>query len=259
MNIAAIGGGSRANAIEFARERMNGQNVLIIPSSCSNPNAFEADGKVAKTVQAFTDQGFNTTLLHEHGEVPSQTKIDHEFGSADLMYILGGNTPYLIDNIKKHGTDKAMIQAVKAGAWLTGMSAGALLPFEKGFSCPAKRPESEAEAGWEYATYDTLGILPVAATVHADGYDPIYSGSPNVTKTLEGTRLDYFIASGLGNSARGVSMANGATIAVHDGAVHTLYQSPETQRVMALENTGGVITQHADYDDTALTQFIFDR
>lgn len=247
MNILAIGGGGKDQAMDFAHERLDSHNVLVIPSACSNPNAYEKDGKVALAMTSFVELGYTPTLLHEHGQTPTKTQVEHEFGKTDIMYVLGGNTPYMLGNLALHKTDAAIKQAVAAGTWLSGTSAGGLLPFTEAFSCPAKKPESE---DWEYVYLKTLGILPVAATMHADQHDPTPQGK------REGSRLDYFIETGLGSSTRGIAIPNGATLAIAEGDAQALYKTSETSRITLVQSEhGNTVSSPAD-DDAALKHFL---
>lgn len=223
MNIVSIGGAGKESALEFAKERMETQDVLVIPSACSNPTAFFEDSKVQKAMRSFEELGFKPELLHEHGQTPTPTMIEDMFGKSELLYVIGGHTPTLLGNLAFHGTDAAILEAVENDKWLTGTSAGGLLPFEQAFICSAKRPAEEAE--WDYEYVNALSIIKTAATMHANQKDPTPFGDRS------GTRHDYFVETRMNNAQRGIAVPNGAALAVHGNQASAIYKTPETPRI----------------------------
>lgn len=173
MKIVAIGGGEKTPAITHALD-LTGQtrpNILLIPSASSTPTSYEKKSKLY--TDYFDGLGISTSLLHEFGEDPSANRIEHEIGRAALIYTIGGNSPYMLATMRRHGTDVALGNAIRGGKVHAGLSAGALLPFELALSNPAKKPEIEE---WDFEYLAMLGLVEGAVTVHADKHDKTPNG-----------------------------------------------------------------------------------
>lgn len=67
--------------------------------------------------------------MHNYGETPTRTKIQYELGLTSLIYTIGGNSPYMLKTMRKHGTDGLLRQTIAKGTVHADVSAGALLPF----------------------------------------------------------------------------------------------------------------------------------
>jgi dipeptidase E len=50
------------------------------------------------------------------------------FPLYDIYYVCGGNTFYILDQMRKTGVDKILIDAVKKGKFYIGVSAGSIIP-----------------------------------------------------------------------------------------------------------------------------------
>ncbi|TAL14142.1 hypothetical protein EPN95_04010 [Patescibacteria group bacterium] len=173
MNIVAIGGGDRKPAIKKGLELAGDPSrVLIIPTAASTERSYTR--KVSDTMKLFGELGINADLLHDFGEDPSTTRVQHELGRASLIFTIGGNTPYMIQKMTEHGTNNLLKKAIENGVVHVGSSAGALLPFSLAHSNVAARP---AEVQWDYE-YLAPGVDAIygVATAHADQHDPIPGG-----------------------------------------------------------------------------------
>lgn len=168
MSIVVIGGGDRTPAIKKSLELAgNPDHVLLLPSAASTEKSFNRN--VGITSQLFNDLGVHVDLLHNFGETPSRTRIQHEMGNAGLIFGLGGNTPHLIETMHKHGSDIALKEAIESGTVYAGSGSGALLPFELAHVNPEPKP---SENDWDYR-YVRPGIDAIGgvATIHADMHD----------------------------------------------------------------------------------------
>ena len=79
-----------------------------------------------------------------------------KIGSADIVYVGGGNTKKMIEGWKKRKVDVLLKKAFERGIILSGLSAGSIFWFEKGIS-DSNSFESEE---WEYCFVNGLGIVP---------------------------------------------------------------------------------------------------
>ncbi len=220
MKIVAIGGGEKTPAVTHALEisGVEKPHVLINPSSASTQASF--DKKVPMITRYFEDLGVSTSVLHEYGVDPSALRIAHELGHASMVYTLGGNSPYMLTTMRRHGSDVALRQAIENGLVHAGTSAGALLPFELAHSNVAKRP---AEEDWDYAYLETLGILPGVATAHADQHDPTPHGP------REQSRYEALLATFPSAVDLGYAIDNHAAIAFDGDQSQVIRSRPEAQ------------------------------
>lgn len=221
MKIVAIGGGEKTPAVTHALELTGAEkpHVLINPSSASTQASY--DRKVPMITQYFEELGASTSVLHEYGVDPSAERLAHELGRTSMIYTLGGNSPYMLRTMQRHGSDVAIAHAMHRGLVHAGTSAGALLPFELAHSNVAKRP---AEEEWDYAYLETLGVLPGVATAHADQHDPTPHG------LRDQSRLEALAATFPQAVDLGYAIDNHAAIAfTSDNAPQVIRSHPEAQ------------------------------
>lgn len=228
MKIVAIGGGDKTPAIKHALDLTGEErpSVLLIPTASSTEKAYSR--KAALTEEFFHGIGVATSMLHEYGEDPSEEKIAHEIGRAALLYTIGGNTPYMLKTMRRHGTDTAISSAIRGGKLHAGTSAGALLPFELAHSNISARPTLEE---WDYKYLPTLGLIPGVATAHADQHD----------KTPHGLRPDSRREALMQTFPDAVDLGyaidNGAALVINDEA-HYAVQADESARVHTIVRDG---------------------
>lgn len=106
-----------------------------------------------------------TSLFDVKSDIAILTKglmtVDHvkeKIEKADIIYVGGGDTLFLIDVWKKTGMDKLIWEAYERGAILAGLSAGAICWFQDIYT------DSMTEG--EYCPAKGLGKFPFAATPH---------------------------------------------------------------------------------------------
>lgn len=104
------------------KKRIKRPKVLFVPS---------ASGDLDEYVQDFTkryiDYGAIVDSLFLIKESPSKTKIKKHFLNADLIYFGGGSVELLLETFKKFNLEPNCIKAVKNGAIICGLSAGAII------------------------------------------------------------------------------------------------------------------------------------
>ena len=118
--------------------------------------------------------------------------LDHvaeKINKADVIYVGGGDTLYLMQVWREMGVDKLIWDAYRRGAVLAGLSAGAICWFEDIYT------DSLVEG--EFAPYKGLGKLKGAATPHynqraefdavaiAEGYPLSYAIEDNAAVVFE--------------------------------------------------------------------------
>ena len=100
----------------------------------------------------------------------AEMSIEHiaeKIQKADIIYVGGGDTQYMLDEWKKSGLDKLIIDAYEKGVVLCGLSAGAICWFEKAHS-DYMIMEGKAD---EYAVIDGLGIQKGVCVPHFSEID----------------------------------------------------------------------------------------
>lgn len=87
---------------------------------------------------------------------PSETQIKERLNEADCIYIGGGRTSSLLNTWRKCGFDRLLIETVKQGKPVSGVSAGAINLFQKAIS----------KQGDIFLLLDGLGVLPGGCAPH---------------------------------------------------------------------------------------------
>lgn len=91
-------------------------------------------------------------------------KLDAKFAKADLIYVGGGDTVFMLDAWRKSGLGERILDAYRRGVIVAGLSAGAICWFEKMYTDSAPGADGKAP----YAVFPALGILKGGACPHYD-------------------------------------------------------------------------------------------
>ena len=78
--------------------------------------------------------GCTTVYLKKNNIIHNPNIVKKKIKEADIIYIGGGDTIKLLDNIKEYKIDVLLKEAYEEGTVLAGMSAGAILLSKDGFS-----------------------------------------------------------------------------------------------------------------------------
>jgi len=247
MNILAIGGGDKRLAMEAALEGLSSEQnlVTIIPTACSTIGSYNTN--IPKVTQFFTELGLKTEVLHDFREVPSEDKIADLLGRSSMLYTIGGNTPYALEQFAKTNIREVLKKALLTTDVIhAGAGTGALLPFELMHSNPEKTPKSKL---WTFAMLEGLGLLPGVATVHAELHDPI----PGDT-VLPYSRLQHLASHFPDSQEFGIGIDSGAAVILGNNA-QIVRTKPEARvHFLQRSNDGFVSAEHVD-DISQLRQF----
>ncbi|MBO5926223.1 MAG: Type 1 glutamine amidotransferase-like domain-containing protein [Clostridia bacterium] len=100
-------------------------------------------------------------LLTVNIDTPKE-KIDEKFSKADLIYVGGGDTVFMLEKWKEKGITEKIIEAYERGVILCGLSAGAICWFENMYTDSyLTRGESN-----EYKFHKGLSLLRGTMTPH---------------------------------------------------------------------------------------------
>ncbi|MDB5166327.1 MAG: dipeptidase [Candidatus Saccharibacteria bacterium] len=207
MLITAIGGGVKKPALQHTIETIGAEHtdVLILPSACTTQSSY--DKKVPTTLALFESLGVVASVLHGYGERPTTTRIHHEIGRASLIHTIGGNSPYMMERLRETVLFQALKDALTEGKAHSGISAGALLPFQSMHSNGSRRPQAE---DWDFQFIDGLEVLPGVVTAHADGHDQTPYGQRS------DSRMDHLLAHFPAHNTQGLALENGASVIIGD-------------------------------------------
>lgn len=106
----------------FAEEDFNGKTVAFIPTA-SIPEKMKFYVKAAK--KAFEKMG----LIVNELEITqaSEKELKHQLKQNDYIYVSGGNTFFLLQELKRTGADKLIVEQIELGKLYIGESAGSMV------------------------------------------------------------------------------------------------------------------------------------
>ena len=135
---------------------------------------------------SFSDSYFDTIkkIYKELGCTPVYLKkknilnnpdiVETKIKEADIIYICGGDTVKLVNDVKEYKIDVLLKEAYEKGTVLAGMSAGAILLAKDGFS-DSKIMRGESD---KHEFIEGLDFIDIS-------FCPHYNSNPTKTKELE--------------------------------------------------------------------------
>ena len=138
-----------------------------------------------------------------------EDRINNLLSWADIIYVGGGDTVFMMQMWKKYGVDEKLKEIYeKDTAVLTGISAGAICWFCCGHS---DSQSFSKESEWEYCWADGLGIVPMAFCPHYE------------------ERQSSFDTMLLEKNMPGLAMENNTAFVENDGERYFIRSSNEAQ------------------------------
>lgn len=196
-------------------------SILLIGTPKATSESFNEF--LAKADTHFSELGVRTENLHEFDQAPTEEEALEKIGTADAIWVTGGDTARMIDFWKEHGLDKKIGTAAINGTVLSGGSAGMLAWMEQGHS-DALSYRVEAGETWDYIFVKGLGYISAVGCPHYD----------NKTEGAIEREIDFkqkFLADdSLPNI--GIGITNRAALSLVDGLyrvipVPSAFESPE--------------------------------
>jgi len=136
---------------KFANEDLKGKTVAFIPTA-SLPESVKF--YVSAGRKALAKLG----LIVDELEVSKATaeEISRKLKENDYIYVTGGNTFFLLQELKKTGADKIIAEQIKSGKLYIGESAGAIIvspniEYVKDMDSTKKAPELKS--------FDALNVV----------------------------------------------------------------------------------------------------
>lgn len=152
-----------ANIFADFEKNTNGRTVTFIPTA-----------SIVEKVVFYVDAGKKALeklgLIIDELEISTATidEISAKLKDNDFIYVTGGNTFFLLQELKRTGADKIIIEEVNAGKLYIGESAGAMITaanieYVKGMDSVKKAPG--------LVDFDALGLVEFYTVPH-------YTNSP---------------------------------------------------------------------------------
>ena len=105
--------------------------------------------------------GWKTDVALTVFHTPDAAKLDAKFAAADLIYIGGGDTLFMLDHWKTDGLLDRILAAYRRGVVIAGLSAGAICWFEEMYTDSAVDGVPTP-----YSFHPGLGVLKGGACPH---------------------------------------------------------------------------------------------
>lgn len=207
--IIAIGGGevyyNETYAIDqfiAAAANKDNPNLLFIPTASEDePSYVEVIGDLYSELGCTVD-----SLLLCDGTTSSEEAKDM-IEWADIIYVGGGNTDYMMNIWREYSVDQYLWEAYQAGKVLSGLSAGSICWFIAGdsdseFIEGVENPQNK----WVYG----LGIIP-------------YLNCPHYDEESRNNFEDLFV----GQTTEAIAIENQVAIVWEDGDMSVIKSNPE--------------------------------
>jgi dipeptidase E len=175
-------------------------NALFFPTASHDSMPYF--NSFRKTYTSVFDIKVDVALMC-YGEM-SIEKISTKIDWADMIYVGGGDTVFMIDKWKELGVDTMLLNAYKKGTIICGLSAGAICWFEKMYSDSGVKASGEGN----YCIYNGLGLLKGVISPHynhrekdfdeiiVNNFEQAYAIEDNAAIIFENEELTKFITCG---------------------------------------------------------------
>lgn len=224
--IVAIGGGEitprGTAAIDREIIRLSNKQhprVLFVPTASSDSATYweRFQDQYEKFLKCRTD------VLLLVSQRPSKREIERKILSADIVYVGGGNTLFMMRLWRRLGVDRMLKAAYQDGIVLAGISAGAICWFDSGHSDSMSFYHPQR---WSYINVTGLGLI---HGVHC----PHYNGT-----TLGVARRKDFQKMIRRIGGTGIALDNNCAMEFIDGRFYRVIASNDRARAYRVYKTG---------------------
>ena len=130
---------------------LQGKVVTFIPTA-STPESYKEYVKLGQK----SLEGLGLKVLPLDAATASSEEIRSTLSDGDLIYVSGGNTFYLLQELKRKGADKLIQEEIEGGKPYIGESAGAMILAP---SIEYVRLMDETHVASELASFAALGLI----------------------------------------------------------------------------------------------------
>lgn len=153
----------------------------------------------------------------------NEEEIERKILSSNIIYVGGGDTVKMMEIFEKNKIDKYFKMAYERNIILSGISAGSICCFLKGYSDSSL--ESNPDGWWDHTEAIGVGLIPA---IHCPHYNEKgHEGFDNMMKTLE---------------FPGIAIENNCAIVIKDN-VYKIIKSDNNSKAYLLKNNNGVISK----------------
>lgn len=229
--IVAIGGGEigrpgyQIETLKIDKEIVKLSNkehprLLFIPTA-----SFDSDGYIEVVKKYFGNKlGCKISVL-KLTEKPSRKNIKNNVLSADIVYVGGGNTKFILQQWRSFGLDKILIEAYNKGVILAGVSAGAICWFQYANSDSLRLSGSTHNP---YIRLKGLGLIKGIGSPH-------HIREKDRTKGLKNMVAKY--------GGRGIALDDYAALIINDGRVKIIISRPRSKITKIFKKGEKIISQ----------------
>jgi dipeptidase E len=225
--IIAIGGGAirTRGTADIDREiiRLSNKlrpNVLFVPTASSDSERYWA--RFREYFGGFLK--CRTDMLFLIREMPTTEQIERKIFSADIVYVGGGNTLYMMRVWRRLGVDQILKAAYRKGTVLAGISAGAICWFDSGHSDSMSFHNPQH---WKYINVRGLGLI---NGINCPHYNSMTRGVPRRRDFREMIRKIGGI---------GIAIENNCAIEFIDDRFYKVIRSKAYSRAYRVYKRGG--------------------
>jgi peptidase E len=159
------------HTIDLAREISGATppKIAVLPTARRN-GTLQTLPRGAGVTKEFTKRGCTVNEILIGDVLPgeremSDGEVNHLLKISDALFVLGGDTRYMLDVIAARCLAPLFINYLESGKLFSGTSAGAIWLAESAMSDSEKFVKP---ADWRFIMLKGLGVLPFTMTVHDD-------------------------------------------------------------------------------------------
>ena len=196
--IVAIGGGEirekttlkiDEQIADLAKDRANGKRAVALFLGTASHDFLPYFNSFRKTYTSVFDIKAEVALsVYKKTE---QEKLKEKFMSADMIYVGGGDTVFMLKNWEENGITGLIRDAYDRGVIIAGLSAGAVCWFEKMYTDSASSGSDD-----KYSVHPGLGFLKGLACPHynerADEFDSLLISEKETAFCMENNSAIVF-------------------------------------------------------------------
>lgn len=163
--------------VKFAEEKCAGKTVTFIPTA-----------SLVEDVTFYVDAGKKALekrgLIVDELEISTATKetIDSTLQKNDYIYVTGGNTFFLLQELKRTGADKVISEQVNSGKMYIGESAGSIVLSR---SIEYVKDMDDFTAAPNIGTFSSLGMIDFYPVPHHTNF-PFKETVERIISSYEG-------------------------------------------------------------------------
>ncbi len=145
---------------DFTGKKPADIKMLFVPTA---GNVYEDTWWIDKDRDVLSQMGFHFIEADITSMTPEQLSRSTE--GIDIVYVAGGNTFHLLDQLRKSGFDKVLTEFVDGGGLFAGASAGALIA---GADIEPIKEIDEPEKAPGLTSTKALGFINIVPIPHSD-------------------------------------------------------------------------------------------